>query len=290
MDNIFGFEYEVRQLHNEDVEATPSRFSYVIGKNGMIIHTKKDSYKIIHTADIDKLAQNFINGGYKTTSFTHNDGEVIGLSMMLGSKPTAIGEKVYKAIITIPNNGGGKGYLSIDEVRLICLNGATRTVSGMKEVTIKIPHTIDYQWYIKTMQESIETFSKMLEAIEAADSKMDAKQLQPDEVMFHLNKWFFDYEFPISQKGEMTFEEFRRNLYSDTDAIKCYDRYQQLRNSYKKELEHNEELGLELSMYTVFATVTNYLSRRMEKSKTAAPKEIKLQRDAEKLKYFEAVV
>ncbi len=287
MNNIFGFDYRETKINNDD--ETPSRFSYITGAGGMVVHTKKDSYKIIETADISKLADKFIEAGYNTSRFIHNNGEVIGLNMTLGNKPTNVGEKFYYAILTIPNQGGGVGFLNVGEKRLTCRNGAVRIVKSINGV-VKIPHTIDYQWYIKTVEESVLVFQKIVAEIERQDAAMDDRKLESEEVMFHLNKWFFDQEFPPSQKGDMSFEEFRRLVFESPNDIKCIDRYNQLRQAYQRELVINEELKLDLSMYTVFASVTNYLSRRAEASKTKAPAEIKLQRDAEKLKYFEAVV
>jgi hypothetical protein len=43
-------------------------------------------------------------------------------------------------------------------------------------------------------------------------------------------------------------------------------------------------------MYTVFATVTNYLSRRVEKSGSKAPQAIKDERASAKLSYFDDIV
>jgi len=44
-----------------------------------------------------------------------------------------------------------------------------------------------------------------------------------------------------------------------------------------------------LSMYTVFATVTNYLSRRIEKSGSKADATVQLERASEKLGFFATV-
>jgi hypothetical protein len=43
-------------------------------------------------------------------------------------------------------------------------------------------------------------------------------------------------------------------------------------------------------MYTVYATVTNYLSRRIEKSGSKADETVQLERSSEKLKFFEKVI
>lgn len=286
--NLFNFEYEQEKINNKN--GTESRFGIVYGQDGNVIHTKKDSYNIIHTADISELGQRFIEKDYKVSTFVDKSGETIGLNISLGQRLSVVGDKAYNAIITIPNNGVGKGFLSIKEVRLVCTNGMVRNVNGGINSSIKIPHTINYAWSIKTMQESLEAFTSMLDSIEAADQALDKNKLERTEVMYHLNKWFFEHEYPKTQMPEKyTFEKFRQDLYENPEGIKCIDRHKQLMAAFNKESGYNEELNLDLSMYTVFATVTNYLSRRIEKSRADAPEEILYQRAASKLEYFEIV-
>lgn len=282
--NLFDFSYEQEQISNRD--GSKSRFGIVYGEKGNVIHTKKDTYHIISTEDVSELGVRFVEQGYKVTTFTDKSGESIGLNIALGTVPTVVGDKSYNAIITVPNNGGGKGFLTIKELRLVCLNGMMRTLSKHNSV-IKIPHSIDYQWSLTTMQKSLQSFVLMLDSIEAADELLDKNKLSNLDVMFHLNKWFFEYEFPKSQMPNgYTFEDFRRDLYEYPKSIKAIDRHEQLMSALNRELEYNKELNLDISMYTVYATVANYLSRRIEKSKSEAPEEVQFQRVATKLDYF----
>ena len=286
MSNLFNFEYSEIKVKN--LNDTDSRFSIVYGQEGNVIHTKKDSYHIVKTNDVSELGNRFIEQGYKVDTFVNKSGEDIGLTIDLGEKPTVVGAKQYKAIITVPNDGSGKGYLAIKELRLICTNGAMREFS--KNSSIKIPHTIDYLWSIKAMGESIKNFDLMIKQIELKDQSMNDTILDKTEVMYHLNKWFFDYEFPATQKAQdYTFDDFRKDLYENTENIKSYDRYLQLKAAFEKELSYNTDLSLKLSLYTVYATITNYLTRRIEKSNSVAPSEIQYTRVAEKMKYFETL-
>jgi hypothetical protein len=115
---------------------------------------------------------------------------------------------------------------------------------------------------------------------------MNSIELTKEEAMYKLNQWFFEKEMPISHKKDMTFNKFREMIVVEPEEIKSIDRYIELRNSFIAELGYNETLGLPLSVYTVYATITNYLSRRMEKSRTIAPSEIKMQRESQKLNTF----
>lgn len=56
--------------------------------------------------------------------------------------------------------------------------------------------------------------------------------------------------------------------------------------SMNRELGYNDDLDLRCSSYTIFATVSNYLSRRIEKSGSAAPIEIQQERVSEKMGYL----
>ena len=62
-----------------------------------------------------------------------------------------------------------------------------------------------------------------------------------------------------------------------------------LKNAFKKELDYNTNLDLDLSMYTVFASVTNYLSRRVEQSASKASEEVKFERASKKLSFFDNI-
>ena len=130
----------------------------------------------------------------------------------------------------------------------------------------------------------------LFEHVQANDLALNDVTLERTDAMYNLNKWFFEEEFPTSQKDGITFDEFRRDLAVDPKSIKCIGRYNELMDAFSKEIAYNEELGLNLSMYTVYATVTNYLSRRIEKSGSKADATVQLERSSEKLKFFEKVI
>jgi hypothetical protein len=283
MTNLFNFDYEQENISNKDGSA--SRFGVVYGANQKVIHVKKDSYSIIPTADLSTIGNAFVEKGYGVSTFSHRDGEVIGLNINLGERPSAVGDKLYQALITVPNNGVGKGFLSIKEVRLVCTNGMVRSLSSDKS-QIKIPHSVDYPYAIKLMQDSLEQFELIISSISAREEELDSQAIDKDTAMYELNKWFFNHEMPDNHKEGLTLNTFRELVATNPDSIKCIERHNELRAAFNKELGFNEELGLKLSMYTVFATVTNYLSRRIEKSASAAPVEIQYQRQAEKLAAF----
>lgn len=288
MNNLFNFEYTERALTNLD--GTTSNFRQVFGNNGVNMVCPKGTYHIVKTADVSQLGNVFIEKGYNVTTFEHRNGEVIGLKISFGAKPSKVGESTYDLIITIPNNGGGRGYLSIKQLRLVCTNGMISSKAMDNKNFIKIPHTINYQESLKMMEHSIDGFLSLLEHVQANDLALDGMALNHTDAMFNLNKWFFEEEFPTSQKNGITFDEFRRALALDPSSIKCIARYNEMLESFNKELEYNKQLGLDLSMYTVYATVTNYLSRRIEKSGSKADETVQLERSSEKLKFFDKVI
>lgn len=290
MNNLFDFEYQKQQINNLD--GTKSRFSTVYGQGGNVINCPKDSYKIVPTAAISTLGNAFIEKGMDVKSFTHRSGEVIGLNVALThNKVTKIGDKNYNAIITMPNNGnGGKGFLSIKEKRLICTNGQVRTKIAHKESYVKVPHSINYQEALDLMKESLVAFESIMGHMEEFDQALDGKKIDKFEAMRILNEWYYSNEMPDSHKKDMSMEEFRRNLATTPETIKSLPRYHQLIKAFNLEQGYNKELSLDLSYYTCFASVTNYLSRRQEFSGSKAPQEIQLQRSAKKLEFFEAMV
>lgn len=288
MNNLFNFEYTERQLTNLD--GTTSNFRQVFGNNGVNMVCPKGTYHIVKTSDVSQLGNLFIEKGYKVSTFEHRNGEVIGLKISFGTKPSKVGESMYDLIITIPNNGGGRGYLSIKQLRLICTNGMISNSAMDNKNFIKIPHTINYQESLKMMERSIDGFLALFEHIQANDLALDNMPLERTEAVFNLNKWFFEQEFPTSQKDGITFDEFRRDLAINPESIKCISRYNELMTAFSKEISYNEELNLNLSMYTVYATVTNYLSRRIEKSGSKADETVQLERSSEKLKFFEKMI
>lgn len=297
MTNLFPFEYIEQTLKNQD--GSDSNFRQVFGLKGKNILCPKSSYHMIKTEDVSQLGHAFIGKGYNVEPWSHRNGEVVGLTIKFGDRPTKVGEMQYKLIITIPNNGNGRGYLSIKQLRLICTNGMVSNKTMHKDNYIKIPHTIDYKQSLVLMEKSLGSYLNLLEQVESRDEAMAGAVLKDTEVMYHLNKWFFEKELPSTQKkitndeGEvrpMTLKDFRKMLVVNPELIPSKARYDELQEALKKELGYNKQLDLDLSMYTVFATVTNYLSRRVEKSGAKAPQEIKDERASAKLSYFDDVV
>lgn len=286
MENLFSFDYQVNNIPNED--GSESRFFSVYGEGGNVMHCKKDTYHLVQTQDLSRIGHAFIDKGLKVTPFTHRNGEVIGLNVHLGNKATKVGEKTYNAFITVPNNGSGRGYFSIKELRLICTNGMVQTLNNSKQ-SVKVPHNADYNEYLNLMQQAIDQFVEIVNYIEERDQNLNDAVVKRTEALLHLNRWFYNYEMPASHKEGMTFDKFRELLATNPESIKSYDRYEQLKEAFNAELNYNEELDLKLSMYTVFATVTNYLSRRVEKSKSKASDEVQITRASKKLEYFEAL-
>lgn len=281
MNNLFDFEYQAQTLNNLDGSA--SRFGVVYGEDGNIIHTKKDSYTIVPTASMSQLGNTFIDKGYDVSSYVHKSGEVIGLEIDLGGCASKVGDKNNSAYIHLPNNGGGVGKLLIKETRLICTNGMVGMVST-KAKNVRIPHNASYEQYIKIMEQSIIAFAESISFIEERDAYLNEQKLSELELRKLLNKWFFEYEMPMSHKKDMTFNQFRELLVTNPSEIKSYDRYEELMFAKDRELEYNSQLGLELSHYTFAASVSNYLSRRLEKSQSAAPKQVQSIRTMNKMK------
>lgn len=283
MENLFGFDYEVNNIVNRD--GTPSPFFSVYGDQGKVMHCKKDSYNLVATEDVSKIAQAFIDNGHNVEPFVHRNGEKIGFKVTMGNRPSRLGEKRYAVVVTIPNNGGGRGYFSVEEERLICTNGMTSKIKN-KDNSVRIPHNSDYKEYLKLMQKAIEQFTILVQDIEANDLSLNEKTLDKHEAMFQLNKWYYEQEMPSSHRDDMTFDEFRKLLATAPTEIKSYKRYMQLMEAFNKELGYNTQLDLKLSMYTVFAACTNYISRRIEASASKAPTVIQFERQSEKLAQF----
>jgi hypothetical protein len=287
MKNLFTFDYIESPLTNQDGSA--SNFRQVFGLDGKNMACPKGSYHIVKTEDLSSLGEAFIDKGYTVSTFNHRFGEVIGLSVGFGDKPTKVGACRYNLLITVPNNGGGKGYLSIKQERLICTNGMISNKTVHKDNYIKIPHTWNYKDSIKLMEQSIDGFTSLMEQLEQRDEFFASQPLKQSEVMFHLNKWFFEHEMPSSQKGDATLDDFRKGLAEDV-AFKSKPRYNELKEAFNREVEYNSQLGLDLTMYTAYASVTNYLSRRVEASASKASNEVQIERTSQKLKYFDVLV
>jgi hypothetical protein len=288
MSNLFDFEYTELALKNED--GSPSNFRQVFGNRGVNMACPKGSYHIVKTNDVSLLGQAFIDKGHEVSTFEHRNGEKIGLEVAFGNFPSKVGESMYKLIITIPNNGAGKGYLSINQVRLICTNGMVSNKTVHKDNYIKIPHTINYKETLIMMEKSVDGFLSLLEQVQSSDIVLDGIELTDNDAMFHLNTWFYEQEFPKSQRGDITLNEFRKTLALEPETLKCIERYNDLKASYALELGYNGQLNLKLSMYTVYAAVTNYLSRRIEKSGSKASNTIQFERSSAKLTYFDKVI
>ena len=282
MNNLFDFNFETVQLLNKDSEQSESRFSVVYGQNGQIVHTKKDSYKIVPTQEFSLIGNAFMDKGYNVKPFVQRHGEVIGFDIDFGGSSARIGEKKINAIITLPNNGNGVGRLSIKEVRLVCTNGMTRT--STKSIRgIKIPHNLGYSHSIKLMAEGLEVFESLVSQANQMDEKLNEVELTREEAMYRINEWFYHKEIPSSQKPE-TLDQFRRDLATlPTDEMKYYPRYEQLKDAFNRELMYNQTLDLKVSHYTILATANNYLSRRIEASNSSAPRVVQYERQSKKV-------
>lgn len=305
VENIFPFSYGEHVLYNKDAEFTEegnqtfSRYRVVFGDEGKIINCAKNSYHIVPTLAVSSLAEAFVSEGLDVKPFIFNDGAKIGLKVQFGDRPSKVGQCQYSLIVTVPNDGSGMGYLSVEQLRLICSNGQTRKSRIYKDNNIKIPHTFRYDDAIELMKGSIQTYVRLLNELENRDIKMAETPLTNTEVLFHLNQWFYKYEMPATQKKcknsegkivDYTMDNFRAELVDNADNVPSAARYEEVKEALERELGYNAELGLDLSMYTVFATITNYLSRRVEKSGSKAPSEIKNERASKKLVYFDDII
>jgi hypothetical protein len=108
--------------------------------------------------------------------------------------------------------------------------------------------------------------------------------------MFLLNKWFYENEMPSSHKEGLSFNDFRLSIVTNRDTIKCIERYDQLMNALKNEIQYCKELKIDISKYTVIASINNYLSRRIEKSNSSADLEIQFARQSAKVSTFDLTV
>jgi len=287
-DNLFPFEYVETTLFNRD--GSKSNFRQVFGVDGKTITCPKSSYHMVKTADLSTLGQAFIDKGHEVTTFDHRNGEVIGLNVEFGGKPSTVGDSNYKLFITVPNNGTGKGFLSIKQVRLICENGMVSSRTMHKDNQIKIPHTINYKESIELMKLSIDGFMSLFEQVQERDEALDGQKLELTDVQYHITKWFFEQELPKSQIGDFTLDTFREALYKAPNSVPSIARYKELKEALDTELGYNKELGLKTSMYTAYAAITNYLSRRVEASGSKASDEVKFTRASQKLSYFDELV
>lgn len=301
MTNLFDFDYEVVTIKNRNEviytpdadgtlhpikEATNSRFGYVIGEGGMIVHTKKEKYTPISTNALSQIGNAFKDQGHTVSTYVHKYGEVIGMKIDLTTKETSIGKKTYSAYFHCPNNGSGIGKVYIGEVRFVCANGIIHLAEG--GTNINIPHNLTYIQALEIAHESLIQFVNMVKVIEAQDANLDAAKLTTAEAEELLNKWFYAHEMPTAHKKNLTETQFRAEVYGGMDNISksVVDRYDQLKVAFEAELGYNKELELDLSKYTVFAAITNYLSRRREDSGSTAPNEVQTIRAQKKVDAF----
>ena len=284
MKNLFEFSYSLERITNKD--GSESNYSTVFGENGNVINVASNSYTVVRTEDVSILAQAFIEKGYKVTPYSYKSGQIIGLNIDFGTKPSVVGDSTYRLVLNIPNNGHGAGKLSVHQRRLICDNGMVRTTLDHEEKNLKIVHNIDYNKSLELVKQSVVFFEKMLEDMIKVEEQLNAEEFTDSKFRYALNKWFWEQEVPEGQKNGMTLNQFRKSLSEDISEYKWSSRYEQLMAARAREMEHNKELGLKLSRYTVLAAVTNYLTRRTEKSKTKAPREILDIRTARKTDYM----
>lgn len=278
--NLFNWDYEIQQISNLD--GTRSRFSIVYGEGGNVVHTKKDSYELITTQDVSDLGVEMVDAGYPVKTFSHKNGEVIGLNIGLDKRQTKVGEIVYGANIVFPNNNGGSGKYQLYYGRLICKNGAVRNI--IKNVdTINVRHNMEKDYKLSLMTKAVKSFFEMIRQAEAIDVELDSIVIPRDEAKRRLNEWFYEFELPVSAKKEMSITQFRKIAALNPEDLPFKDRYIELQKAFQKEIGYNEDLGLNLSAYTIYATACNYLSRRREKSHSSAADEIIMQRTSEKL-------
>jgi hypothetical protein len=298
LNNLFNFSYDVETIHNDDKiyspnkngdliltdENTKSRFSIVRGQKGMVIATKKDSYEVVTTEALSEMGKAFQQHGLTPTPYVHKYGEVIGLSIPLGARQTKFGDKMYKAVVRVPNNGTGRGEFYIDETRLICTNGMVRKVSGIKG-SVKIPHDISYPQALNLVTDAIIAFKDLTAIMEKQDEKLASQPINTEQMRVFLNQWFYENEVSDVKKKELkTLNDFRKASFDGTLVNSIQNRYEQLETAIAAEIEYNKTLGLELTKYTPFAVVTNYNSRRNEVGNSTAPHEERMVRLEKKAK------
>ena len=115
------------------------------------------------------------------------------------------------------------------------------------------------------------------------------EELTNVDILKKLNKWFYEVEMPLSHKKDMSFNQFRELLVTNPQSVKSIDRYNEVMVALELEKGYNEQLSRGLSMYTVFATLTNYLSRRVEASGSKAAIEIQQERVSRKISEYDLV-
>lgn len=283
MENIFGFEYALEALKNGN--GTDSRFNVVRGQNGFVTHACKRGYEIIDTQAVSDVSHRICDllGAEVPKPYIHKNGEVIGVQVHLGEKDALTGKVSYSAVLNIKNNGTGVGKLILKERRLICSNGMTALVAVGE---FSIPHRTNYKEHLKRAQSAVAGYKILVEQAQHRDERLNTMKISKEVLRRDLNNWFYHYELPASARENMSFNDFRATVAGFGDAeIKQSNqaRYDALMRAMEEELAHNVTLGLDISKYTVLATVTNYLSRRIEQSGSEAPEAIQFQRANKKI-------
>lgn len=282
----FAWDYEFETVKNKG--GSNSKWGVVYGAEGIATHCRKEgSYHVIPTSEINALAENFHNQGIKMSSYCHKFGEQLGLNLDFDEAVlTAVGDITYKGILHIKNDGNGVGYLSIQEERLICTNGMRRKFNMMNRITI--PHNSNMTARLELCAQAVEQFKALIELAQKQDATLNSFEVTNEQVRYLLTKWYFEKEMPKSQKPDgYTLSQFRADLVSDKrQEIKSIDRYDSLIAAWNREEQYNGALNLTRSMYTVFASITNYLSRRVEKSRSAASIEMQQERVSKKVDSF----
>lgn len=278
MKNIFNFEYQTETLNNQD--GTKSRFGVVYGENGNIVHTKKDTYHMVSTESVSQIANAINQQGYEISSFCHRHGEVIGFQVNLGIKPTKIGDISYEAVLLIPNNGKGVGITYLKEKRLICTNGMMRTLGSQ---VVKIPHRKDYKSYLEIAEATMSNFLQMVEMAQKSDESLTEYVMHKWEAKHRLATWFHKHE----TDGKLSLNQLREALYKREGVSNVImAKYDDLMAAFEREVGYNEDLELNLSMYTLLATVTNYLTRRREQRASKLHDVMRQKRDTAKVEDF----
>ena len=288
--NLFNFDYEEAIIPNLNGE--PSRFRGIYGLDGNLINTAKGGkYNVVRTEDLSRVGEFFLDQGKSVIPYTHKDGEVIGLTIPHGVKPHKVGDRMVTMVLDVLNNGYGAGKLSLMVKRLVCTNGAMKNEYSNKGI-IKIPHTNNYKYYLELAQEAMVKFETMINQLDEFETNLNGQKIDLYDVKKLLNEWFYKNEIPASGKEDMSEQEFRMLLVDDFDSLPnaTKTRYKELQKSIEKELSYNKELGLEVSKYTTYAVVTNYLSRRREQSAADAPEVILMQRQQSKIEHIEELL
>ena len=287
--NLLDFNYQTQIIKNLD--GSDSQFKTIFGQDGMVTHTHKgNKFHVIDTASINSLMELFQDSKYEVDSWVQNNGSTVGFRVQIGQQATAVGEKMFYIDIVIPQNGSGKGKVTMFEKRLICTNGMTRTDFKFSDKGLRMSHTSTYRENIEVVKNVLSYFDDMVDGIHEKDESLSKQQINTVELRRLLNVWFYNSELPISQRPD-SLELFRESVAMGTyTSEKFANRYDNLISSMNKEIEYNSQLNLNISKYTALATVTNYLSQKVRDSKSKASTIVVEQRQATKADAMLALV